>query len=56
MGADNAVLTAAANRMAAVQSTVDATAALHKHHRSRDNIDYNKDLEVLLKDNAEEMR
>lgn len=52
MGADNAVLTAAANRMA-VQSTVDATAA-HKHHRSRDNIDYNKDLEVLLKDNAEE--
>jgi uncharacterized membrane protein YgcG len=54
MGADNAVLTAAANRMAAVQSTVDATAALHKPHRSRDNIDYNKDLEVLLKDNAEE--
>jgi len=53
MGLDNAVLTAAANRMAVVQSTVDATAA-HKHHRSRDNIDYNKDLEVLLKDNAEE--
>lgn len=53
MGVDNAVLTAAANRMAVVQSTVDAT-AMHKHHRSRDNIDYNKDLEVLLKDNAEE--
>jgi len=53
MGADNAVLTSAANRMAVVQSTVDA-AASHKQHRSRDNIDYNKDLEVLLKDNAEE--
>lgn len=50
---DNAVLTAAVNRMTAIQSTSDAAAA-HKHHRSRDNIDYNKDLEVLLKDNAEE--
>ena len=39
---DNTVLSAA------------AAAALHKHHRSRDNIDYNKDLELLLKDNAEE--
>ena len=50
---ETAMLNAAANRMAAVQSTLDATAA-HKHHRSRDNIDYNKDLELLLKDNAEE--
>ena len=50
---DNAVLTAAVNRMTATQSTSDAATA-HKHHRSRDNIDYNKDLEVLLKDNAEE--
>ena len=45
---NNAVLTVAANQM-----STDA-AALHKHHRSRDNIDYNKDLELLLKDNAEE--
>ena len=51
--ADNPVLTAAANRMAVIHSTIDATAG-HKHHRSRDNIDYNKDLELLLKDNAEE--
>lgn len=49
MDADNAVLSSAANRIA-IQSTIDA----HKHHRSRDNIDYNKDLELLLKDNAEE--
>ena len=51
--ADNTVLSAAANQMRSVHSTIDA-AALHKHHRSRDNIDYNKDLELLLKDNAEE--
>lgn len=51
--ADNPVLTAAANRMVAAHSTIDATAG-YKHHRSRDNIDYNKDLELLLKDNAEE--
>lgn len=51
--AENALLSAAANRMAALQTTVDVAAA-HKHHRSRDNIDYNKDLELLLKDNAEE--
>jgi len=50
---DNEILSAATNRMSAVQQTIDATAA-HKHHRSRDNIDYNKDLELLLKDNAEE--
>ncbi len=51
--ADNAMLNAAVNRMSVVQSSSDIT-ALNKHHRSRDNIDYNKDLELLLKDNAEE--
>ena len=39
----------------AVNPTAAAMAAAAQiHHRSRDNIDYNKDLEMLLKENAEE--
>lgn len=38
----------------AVPSAAAMAAAAQIHHRSRDNIDYNKDLEMLLKENAEE--
>jgi hypothetical protein len=39
----------------AVPGTAATMAAVAQlHHRSRDNIDYNKDLEMLLKENAEE--
>ena len=39
---------------AVIPTAAAMAAAAQIHHRSRDNIDYNKDLEMLLKENAEE--